>query len=194
MFQRLAPVEKGLARRLNPIYGNLFAKGATSAEDYHQGFRMNATGTRILRPSDKSVEPRWERRMPLVLNQDTQEPFMQVDIRHFERFEGFEVSQSHELMEQLLKRGLGWCQCLRRSELAPTTLTAVDDGGEWNSACVYRHKWKPGDTIIFHNSACLHTPTPSALYENSLPHRKMIQIIQAIGQKPSKQNHRYKWA
>ena len=180
MFDRLTPEDKSIAIGLVAVYGNRFAKSSTSAEDFHKGFRMNTTGTRILRASSKQGESRWERRMPVVLeNESSGERFCSVDIRHFEHFEGYDVPYSRALMERLLRRGLGWCECLRQSQLDPVTLAAVDDGGEWNEACVYRHKWTAGDTILFNNDAVLHTPTPSAIYEHSLPAREMIQIIQA---------------
>ena len=42
---------------------------------------------------------------------------------------------------------------------------------------VYRHDWRPGDTVVFSNRGCLHTPTPYAHDDFPRTRRLLHQVI-----------------
>ncbi len=42
---------------------------------------------------------------------------------------------------------------------------------------VYRHDWRPGDTVVFGNRGCLHTPTPYAHDDFPRTRRLLHQVI-----------------
>lgn len=42
---------------------------------------------------------------------------------------------------------------------------------------VYRHDWRPGDTVVFGNRGCLHTPTPYAYHDFPRTRRLLHQVI-----------------
>ena len=42
---------------------------------------------------------------------------------------------------------------------------------------VYRHDWRPGDTVVFGNRGCLHTPTTYAHDDFPRTRRLLHQVI-----------------
>jgi alpha-ketoglutarate-dependent taurine dioxygenase len=99
VYTNLPADERAQADCIIAVYGSANTSGGPSAFDCERGLRMNADGTRLLRPvaSKPSGCKEWESRRPLVRSRDgdPSQRFITVDIRHFLRFEYF-VSESSD--------------------------------------------------------------------------------------------------
>mmetsp|Transcript_33970 Transcript_33970/g.41898 ORF Transcript_33970/g.41898 Transcript_33970/m.41898 type:complete len:276 (-) Transcript_33970:428-1255(-) len=131
MYNRLDPESKIEASKAIVVYSNRFTSGGYSAYDCENGLRMNSTGTRLLRPAQRRLPSwrYWSKTMPLVFTNENGDKFISVDIRKFDHIQGLTVEKSRGKLEDWLLRGLGWCECLRKSKFDPETLLAIDDGG-----------------------------------------------------------------
>ncbi|GBG28830.1 Hypothetical Protein FCC1311_050512 [Hondaea fermentalgiana] len=180
MLERLRPETRAIADDLVCRFGDRFVSGSTStsAEDARHGFRMNALGTRILRNAETRSSPRDPTRgfsIPLVRNEGTS---LTVDMRHFEHFEGMDVNESRDLLEAILLEGLGVSAPPDPLQgLDPVSLFARGDHAIFDDRCVYRHRWQPGDVLVWDNDVILHSPTATAPYEGFPGSREMLQII-----------------
>jgi len=182
MFDRLDEQSKAEACGALIRYGSRFTsgKGSTSAVDCKHGFRMNMWGTKIMREArTKSNVAKGEpSTLPFVFYDHRKlRSFITVDIRHMENVVGLDVKNSREKVDNWLRQGL---LPQTHSRINPKSLLARDDSTTFSSDAVYRHKWTPGDIVIWDNNAMLHTPTAVAPYDGEVDTREMIQVIYRV--------------
>ena len=175
-YTALGPAQRAEADGLTAVYSNRFTAGGPSAYDCHHGLRMDPTGTAVLRDAG-TRRPAWalgQQTSPLVMaHSRTGRKYICAVCKNLEHFGGMDPAASRAKLTELLLPGLN-----------PTTLGTIDPQSMltvtqtvFDPSCVYAHRWRPGDLLLWDNEQILHSTTPVALY-GAEGEREIWQIVQ----------------
>mmetsp|Transcript_36635 Transcript_36635/g.85240 ORF Transcript_36635/g.85240 Transcript_36635/m.85240 type:complete len:384 (+) Transcript_36635:50-1201(+) len=180
LFGRLSPEQQAWALQHDCILSNASTAGGPVAFDAAYGVRMNATGTRRVRPAARRRKG-WvlgETRKPLCgRTKTTAEALLWAGAKNLERLvpvvpglPELGAEESADKMEELMV-----------TALAPIEVGELDDDLQTVSATrfspdvVLAVEWQPGMACIWDNTRVLHSTTPLCTYEPG--ERVMWQII-----------------
>jgi len=170
LFDALSDEQKERARAMRVVYSNKYTAGGPAWRDAELGLRMNASGTRMVRPAtDRKAGWKMGDRLPLpACFERNGKTAMVLSPKNIEMVDDLALEESQRLVQELLQPGLDPCSDAKLDEdMMPLGSTSF-------GPAVLQHWWSPGDFVIWDNRAVMHSTSPVANYRGR---RSMLQCM-----------------